>query len=133
MSDPVLKSAGDLEVLLEDDPERRGQPRAGESPHLAIPIRRVLWTRHDSPAFVPLYRVHVYLQSESEGGCSVRVGELPGAVSQGETVDEALAMIREAVAAVLEEYKAEDRPVAWVEDTGPRDAGERTLAIVVNG
>jgi antitoxin HicB len=44
----------------------------------------------------------VVLEAEEEGGYSVWVPELPGCASQGETRDEALANIREAIACYLE-------------------------------
>ncbi len=42
-------------------------------------------------------RFSVLLQSEDVGGYSVRCVELPQAISQGDTRDEALAKIREAI------------------------------------
>ena len=47
-------------------------------------------------------RFTVVLQREDVGGYSVRCVELPQAISQGETRDEALANIREAIELVLE-------------------------------
>jgi predicted RNase H-like HicB family nuclease len=44
----------------------------------------------------------VILQKEDIGGYSVRCVELPQAISQGETRDEALANIKEAIELVLE-------------------------------
>ena len=46
-------------------------------------------------------------QEEKEGGYSVWVPELPGCTSQGETFDEALVNIREAIQLYLEETKKE--------------------------
>ncbi len=46
-------------------------------------------------------------QEEKEGGYSVWVPELPGCASQGETFDEALVNIREAIQLYLEETKKE--------------------------
>ena len=48
---------------------------------------------------------NVIFQEEKEGGYSVWVPELPGCASQGETFDEALANIREAIQLYLEEAK----------------------------
>jgi predicted RNase H-like HicB family nuclease len=39
----------------------------------------------------------VYLQPAEEGGYIVSCPQLPGCVTQGETVDEALAMIKDAI------------------------------------
>ncbi len=51
-------------------------------------------------------RFSVLLQSEDVGGYSVRCVELPQALSQGDTRDEALANIREAIELVLEHLEA---------------------------
>ena len=48
----------------------------------------------------------VVLAAEEGGGYSVSVPALPGCVSQGETREEALAMIREAIEAYLESLEA---------------------------
>jgi predicted RNase H-like HicB family nuclease len=44
---------------------------------------------------------------EREGGYVVRVPDLPGCVSQGDSREEALANIREAIALYLEDVAAE--------------------------
>jgi len=44
----------------------------------------------------------VILEAQEEGGFTVRCLELPGAISQGETKEEALANIKEAIGLVLE-------------------------------
>lgn len=56
----------------------------------------------------------VVFQEEKEGGYSVWVPELPGCASQGETFDEALLNIREAMELYLEEVKDEWGPSAFV-------------------
>jgi len=48
---------------------------------------------------------NVILRKEPEGGYSVRCVELPGAISQGETEEEALSNIKEAILLVLEEVE----------------------------
>ncbi|MDP9187909.1 MAG: type II toxin-antitoxin system HicB family antitoxin, partial [Actinomycetota bacterium] len=53
----------------------------------------------------------VVLQPEEEGGFSVFVPRLPGCVSQGETKEEALAMIKEAIAGYLESLDAHGDPI----------------------
>ncbi len=47
-------------------------------------------------------RVKVVLEPSEEGGYTVYVPSLPGCISEGETVDEALANIKEAVELYLE-------------------------------
>jgi antitoxin HicB len=53
----------------------------------------------------------VVLVPEDEGGFSVSVPALPGCASQGETREEALAMVREAIEGYLESLLAHDDPV----------------------
>ena len=48
----------------------------------------------------------VALKKEDAGGYSVRCVELPAAISQGETEQDALSNIREAIELVLEELDA---------------------------
>lgn len=56
------------------------------------------------------HRYKVILQPEPEGGYSVYVPALPGCASQGETPEEALANIREAIDLFLEGLQA-DQPL----------------------
>jgi predicted RNase H-like HicB family nuclease len=44
----------------------------------------------------------VILEPQDEGGYTVRCLELPGAISEGETKEEALANIKEAIGLVIE-------------------------------
>jgi antitoxin HicB len=53
----------------------------------------------------------VVLTPEDGGGYSVSVPSLPGCVSQGETREEALAMIREAIEGYLESLQAHGDPI----------------------
>ncbi len=53
----------------------------------------------------------VVLTPEEDGGYSVTVPALPGCTSQGETREEALAMIREAIELYLESLEAHGDPV----------------------
>ncbi|MBI2405183.1 type II toxin-antitoxin system HicB family antitoxin [Candidatus Gottesmanbacteria bacterium] len=48
-------------------------------------------------------------QEEKEGGYSVWVPSLPGCASQGETFEDALEHIKEAIALYLEDEKRDDR------------------------
>jgi len=58
----------------------------------------------------------VILEPQDEGGYTVRCLELPGAISQGETKEEALANIKEAIGLVLEvmNYDLADRSNAEI-------------------
>jgi predicted RNase H-like HicB family nuclease len=53
----------------------------------------------------------VVLTPEEDGGYSVSVPALPGCASQGETREEALAMIREAIELYLESLDAHGDPL----------------------
>jgi predicted RNase H-like HicB family nuclease len=55
-------------------------------------------------------KLKVLLRSESVGGYSASVPALPGCHSQGETIDEARANIREAAELWLEVNGEADRP-----------------------
>jgi len=65
----------------------------------------------------------VILAREDEGGYSVTVPVLPGCVSQGETREEALAMIREAIEGHLESLQAHGDPIP-----GPIEVERVTVA-----
>ncbi|KQC04984.1 MAG: antitoxin HicB [Methanoculleus sp. SDB] len=54
----------------------------------------------------------ILLRKEPEGGYTVTVPTLPGCVTFGETVDEAIAMAREAIGLYIEDLreKGEDIP-----------------------
>ena len=49
----------------------------------------------------------VVLEPQEEGGLTVQCVEIPGAISQGETREEALANIKEAIELVLEVQREE--------------------------
>ena len=51
----------------------------------------------------------IILEKEEEGGYSAQCLELPGAISQGETKEEALRNIKEAIEAVLEVLNQEEK------------------------
>jgi len=53
------------------------------------------------------YRFTVVLREEDVGGYSVRCVELPGAISQGETREESLKNIKEAIEAYIEAFPDE--------------------------
>lgn len=57
------------------------------------------------------HRYRVMLEPEEEGGYAVWVPALPGCVSQGETRDEALANIREAIQCYLESCLKHGEPI----------------------
>ena len=52
-------------------------------------------------------RIRVVLETSDEGGYTVYVPSLPGCISEGETEDEALANIREAIELYLDPVEDE--------------------------
>lgn len=58
-----------------------------------------------------VHEFEVVLQPEEGGGYSVTVPRLPGCTSQGETREEALAMIKEAIEGYLESLEDHGDPV----------------------
>lgn len=53
-------------------------------------------------------------QEEKEGGFSVWVPDLPGCASQGETFEEALSNIKEAIELYVEDLPAKDRDIDFL-------------------
>jgi antitoxin HicB len=65
-------------------------------------------------------KVHSYrilLNKEPEGGYTVLVPTLPGCVTYGTTVDEAIAMAKEAIELYLESITAHGEPVPTEDQT----------------
>jgi len=61
---------------------------------------------------VKQYRYTIILHPEpEEGGYSVTVPALPGCVTQGETIEEAIAMAKDAIALYIESLVADGEPV----------------------
>ena len=58
----------------------------------------------------------VVLEPQEEGGYTVYVPSLPGCVSQGETTEEAMVNIKEAIEVYLESLKARKIPVPKIEE-----------------
>jgi predicted RNase H-like HicB family nuclease len=58
-------------------------------------------------------KLQVILEPSDEGGYTVYVPSLPGCISEGETVDEAMANIREAIELYLEPVEDD-----WVLEEG---------------
>lgn len=66
----------------------------------------------------------VILVPEEEGGYSVEVPALPGCYTQGETREEAIAIVKEAIELYLESCKAHNEPI-------PEESGVESLIIEV--
>ncbi len=57
-----------------------------------------------------LYKVPLLLSPQPEGGFTVTSPLLPELITEGDTVDEALANVQDALAAVVEAYQDLGRP-----------------------
>jgi antitoxin HicB len=57
------------------------------------------------------YDYTVLLDPDEEGGYAVTVPALPGVVTQGDTLEEALEMARDAIALYLEDLIADGEPI----------------------
>jgi antitoxin HicB len=64
-----------------------------------------------------VYGYTVVFTPEEEGGYSVTVPALPGAISQGDTLEEARENIKEAILGILESHRKHGLPIP-VEDQG---------------
>jgi len=62
----------------------------------------------------------VILEPQEEGGFTVAVPALPGCISEGETREEALNNIKEAIELYIEVLKEDGKPI-------PQDVGEEVL------
>jgi predicted RNase H-like HicB family nuclease len=58
----------------------------------------------------------IVLEPQEEGGYTVYVPALPGCVSQGETVEEAMDNVKEAITVYLESFKARGIDLPEVEE-----------------
>lgn len=60
---------------------------------------------------MPAYTYTVILEPDAEGGYVVFCPSLPGVVTEGETVEEALAMARDAITGDLESLRKDGLPI----------------------
>lgn len=79
-----------------------------------------------------VYRCKVILLQE-EGGYSVYAATLPGVASQGETEDDALHNITEALEGVLATYREQDQEIPWSEETAQKPRNAEVRWVVVHG
>jgi predicted RNase H-like HicB family nuclease len=63
-----------------------------------------------------VYGYTAVFEREEDGGYSVTVPALPGAISQGDTLDEARTMIRDAILGILESRRAHGLPIPQEDD-----------------
>ncbi len=52
------------------------------------------------------YNYKIFLNKEEEGGYMVTVPALPGCITQGDTIEEAMAMAKEAIEIYVEELQS---------------------------
>ena len=85
------------------------------------------------PAVSTTYRCHVCLIPEEDGSFSAIVVNLPGAGSCGDTEEEALENVREAILGVIESYIASGEEIPW-KDAESEDipAGAKHKWMLVN-
>ena len=69
-------------------------------------------------------KFHVTLQKEPHGGYVARCLELPGALSQGETEDETLANVKDAILTIIDMMREQGEPVP----TQPAEIRELVVA-----
>ena len=79
-----------------------------------------------------VYRCEVRLVEESEGGFSVYVPGLPGVVSEGDSVREALDHISEALAGAIESYRQDGQDIPWQDPETPVPKGEISRWVLVH-
>lgn len=58
-----------------------------------------------------MYTYKILLHKEDEGGYTVSVPALPGCVTYGENIEEAISMAREAIALYIEELGDRGEPI----------------------
>lgn len=66
-----------------------------------------------------------------EGGFYGVCRELPGVVSQGDTLDECVENVKEALAGVLETYASLGEPIPWNRDVDPPERWPKPYCITV--
>lgn len=79
-----------------------------------------------------VFECHVLVCPEMEGGYSAHALRLPGVVSQGNTVDEALDNIREAFRGAVSVYRETEQQIPWEPITVDRPAGSLERWILVD-
>jgi antitoxin HicB len=63
------------------------------------------------------YTYKLHLHKETEGGFMVNVPALPGCITQGDTIDDAIAMAKEAIELYIEELKERGEEIPDDSDT----------------
>jgi len=108
-------------TILEESPYRTAGPQQY--------IREPQWRPLDENA----YECRVLLCPEAEGGYSAHAIRLPGAVSQGESVAEALENIADAFRAAISVYQERGEAIPWkdLELERPKRSIEKWIVVNV--
>ena len=73
-----------------------------------------------------MYTYKIHLHKEEEGGFTITVPVLPGCITYGDNVDEAIAMAKEAIELYLEELQARG-------ETIPDDSNTLEYSLILEG
>ena len=108
------------DLRREEEPTRFGSPLDVDLPNLQTFENR------------NMFECRILLCPESEGGFSAHALRLPGVVSQGESVDEALSNIADAFRGAVVVYRENDQAIPWEEVALDRPAGSLERWILVD-
>ena len=79
-----------------------------------------------------MFRCEVRLEPAENGGYSAYVPGLPGVVSDGDSEQEAIRNIAEALRGALRTYQESRQPIPWQEEVEPLQVDEARTWIVVD-
>lgn len=69
--------------------------------------------------FKTVYECRIYLCPDETGGFYAYVSNLPGVVSEGETIEETIENIKEAFRGVMATYRDSGESIPWIMDVDP--------------
>lgn len=99
----------------------------------ASEFRMVQYVKWSCPPKPSEHRCEIRLHQElDDGGYSAYVPELPGVVSEGETEQEAVGNISEALRGALRTYLDSEQPIPWRKEVEPLQIDEVRTWIVVD-
>ena len=79
-----------------------------------------------------LYECRVYICPDETGGYYAYVANLPGVVSEGESIDEVIGSIKEAFRGVVTTYRDSGESIPWTMEVEPLPDKALEKRIVVN-
>jgi len=97
-----------------------------ESNSTSFVFEEVVWPEQAA------YRCHVCLIPEEDGTWSAIVLNLPGAASCGDSEEEALLNVREAIVGVVQSYLADGEAIPWCDTTAddiPQNAKQTWILV----